>query len=229
MCGRFTLATPKEDISALLPEVELDQYVYPRFNIAPTQTVAVLTEREPNKLVPLRWGLIPSWAKDTTTGYKMINTRAETIGEKPYFRNLMTGSRCIILADGFFEWKMTPNGKIPYYFRLKDESLFGFAGLWDRWRDSVGRETRSCTIITTTPNELVAEVHNRMPVMVDPANFRSFLLPADTNNPRYPFLSVQFPAIRMKCYPVGKLVNNVANDSADLLRPLLPSADLLLS
>jgi putative SOS response-associated peptidase YedK len=160
MCGRYTLRTSVEtlaqefEITGPLPEVPV------RYNIAPTQEVAaVLTEDDERHLEMLRWGLIPSWAKDPGIGNRMINARSETAAEKPSFRKAFKDHRCLILADGFYEWQKTNDGKQPYYIHMEDGSPFAFAGLWETWNGN-GEETRSCTILTTNANNLVGKIHH---------------------------------------------------------------------
>ena len=176
MCGRYTLATPVNDLAE---RFEIDEYpspITPSYNIAPTQEVAaVLVEEEKRKLQMLRWGLIPAWADDPSIGNRMINARSETVAEKPSFRKAFKDRRCLVLTDGFYEWQRTPDGKQPYYIHMKDGSPFAFAGLWESWRD--GEEIRSCTIITTEANQLVGEVHSRMPVILPPEDYEVWLDP----------------------------------------------------
>jgi putative SOS response-associated peptidase YedK len=167
MCGRYTL---RISVDSLVEAFEIEEYppsLNPSYNIAPTQEVAaVVEEDEKRKLEMLRWGLIPSWAKDPAIGNKMINARAETVSEKPSFRKAFKVRRCLILADGFYEWQKTDNGKQPYHIKMQDDSPFAFAGLWETWKN--GEEIRSCTIITTDANDLMGEIHHRMPVILHP-------------------------------------------------------------
>ncbi len=172
MCGRYTLKTP---IDVVAEHFGLDEYpssLTPSYNIAPTQEVAaVVEEDEKRKLKMFRWGLVPSWAKDPAIGNKMINARAETVSEKPSFRSAFKRRRCLIVADGFYEWQKTDGGaKQPYHFRMKDSSPFAFAGLWETW-DGDGADVRSCSIITTDANDLMKEIHHRMPVILLPDNY----------------------------------------------------------
>src|SRR5215203_6975021 len=163
MCGRYTLATPANN---LVEQFEIEEYpsasIAPSYNIAPTQEVAaVLVEEEKRKLEMLRWGLIPAWADDPSIGNKMINARAETVSEKPSFRKAFKVRRCLILADGFYEWQKTDDGKQPYHIKMQDDSPFAFAGLWEIWGMN-GEKIRSCAIITTDANQLMHEIHHRM-------------------------------------------------------------------
>ena len=197
MCGRYTLKAGGRELSDLFglseePEIE------PRYNIAPTQQIPVVIEEEANgeanggrTLEIMHWGLIPSWAKDPSIGARMINARAETVSEKPSYRSAFKKRRCLIVADGFYEWKRTDDGKQPYYLRLAGGGPFGFAGLWESWSMDSGDEMRSATIITTEPNEVAAEVHNRMPVILPPDLYDVWLDP--DNDDREELLSVLAP------------------------------------
>lgn len=211
MCGRFALRTSPDALSKLFRVMFADGFP-PRFNIAPTQTVLAVrelgTNREP---VWLHWGLIPSWAKDRKFAAHTINARAETLAEKPAFRHSFHRKRCLIAADGFYEWKKSGTKKEPFLFMLADESPFAFAGLWDRWNDPNGTAVESCTIITTTANELVAPLHDRMPVILAPPSFDVWLDPAieDTDH-LMPLLS-PFAADKMKSEMVSMVVNNARN------------------
>lgn len=179
MCGRYTLRVPFREIVeglSILRVGELFAGAGPRFNVAPTQTVAAVRvvggERE---LVGLRWGLIPPWAKDASIGSRMINARAETLREKPSYRGPLASRRCVLPADGFYEWATEGKRKVPHHFHLRDGGLFAFAGLWDRWVGPEGATLESCTLITTTPNALVSPVHDRMPAMLDRAGVDAWL------------------------------------------------------
>ncbi|HZU02168.1 MAG TPA: SOS response-associated peptidase, partial [Ktedonobacteraceae bacterium] len=166
MCGRYTL---KHDIQAIAQEFHVapSLQTVPRYNIAPTQEVISVLQNGEAHLELLRWGLIPSWAKEESIGSKMINARAETLAEKPSFKRLLHSKRCLVVADGFYEWKQEGRGpKTPMYITLKDDELFAFAGLWDAWKDADGQVIRTCTIITTEPNELMASIHTRMPAIL---------------------------------------------------------------
>jgi len=224
MCGRFTLAKETAELTALLPNVDCNDWTTPRFNIAPTQEIAVITNLRPSKLAIVKWGLIPFWAKDESIGAKMINARAETLAEKPAFRKLVNRRRCVILADGFYEWQSAPGttGKRPHYFHLKDRSVFGFAGLWDEWSDPQKGTITSCTIITTQANQLVRQAHSRMAVMLDPVLFPQWLdLSRKLDSDVAPLLG-SYPADKMAMLPVSRRVNNVSVDSPMLIAPIQP-------
>jgi putative SOS response-associated peptidase YedK len=168
MCGRFTLGVEPVELQEEFDLSEVPAEWAIRENIAPTQPVAVLARADDRRIEYMRWGLIPSWAKDISIGSKLFNARAETIQEKPSFRTAFARRRCLIPADGFYEWQKQEKGlSKPFRFELKDKKPFAFAGLWELWRSSEGDELKSCTIITTTANDLVAKIHPRMPVMLD--------------------------------------------------------------
>jgi putative SOS response-associated peptidase YedK len=214
MCGRFTLRTPLTDLSqqflfdlgpaaVAAAEATLSR---PRYNIAPTQEIAAvrLDTAGQRELSALHWGLVPSWAKDARRAASMINARGETVAEKPAFRAAFARRRCLILADGFYEWKKVGKAKQPYCFRLTRDQPFAFAGLWETWRGPTGTEgpsLESCTIITTTANELCRELHERMPVILDPADYDRWLEPAATKNDLLPLLAA-YPVAEMKSEPV---------------------------
>jgi putative SOS response-associated peptidase YedK len=216
MCGRYTLTTNIRSIAetfGVAPTIEAT----PRYNVAPTQEVVSILPNGEAHLEWLRWGLIPSWAKDEAIGSKMINARAETLAEKPSFKRLLRSRRCLLPADGFYEWKKAGGGKIPMYITLKDGSPFAFAGLWDSWRSPDGRQIRTCTIITTQPNEIVAPIHDRMPVILS-ADARSLWLDnaIQDEHALLPLLS-PYPAADMAAREVSRRVNNPQSEGAELL------------
>ena len=192
-----------------------------RFNIAPTQDVPVVRldrETGTRRLDLLRWGLVPTWADDPAIGNRMINARSETVAEKPAYRSAFKARRCLMVADGFYEWAKTPGGKQPFFIRRKDGQLFGFAGLWEHWhRGMEGFD--SCAQLTTMPNELMAPIHDRMPVMLRPGDYGLWLdpaaKPADLKD-----LLAPYPSDEMEAYPVSTLVNRPGNDSPECIRPL---------
>ncbi|HEX7737880.1 MAG TPA: SOS response-associated peptidase [Ktedonobacteraceae bacterium] len=216
MCGRYTLIT---DISRIAESfgVAPALQAQPRYNIAPTQDiVAILNNGSPHMSL-LRWGLIPAWAKDETIGSRMINARAETLVEKPSFRNLLRGRRCLVVADGFYEWRSEGKNKTPMYITLQDDQPFAFAGLWDLWKSTDGRQVQSCTIVTTEPNELMASIHNRMPAILRPKAYEDWLNPQLRDDDVLTHLLKPYPAELMKARTVSKLVNNPRNDIAEIL------------
>jgi putative SOS response-associated peptidase YedK len=221
MCGRFTLTIDPSLLREAFPGFEVPGDLAPRYNIAPTQPVAVIANDGQQQIQMFRWGLIPHWAKDPKIGNRMINARAETVAEKPSFRNAYRRRRCLVLADGFYEWRKEPGQKrkTPMYIRLQSGRPFGFAGLWETWQPDGGEALRSCTIITTTPNELVAPIHNRMPLVLAPEAYELWLDPAEQAPDRLdPWLG-PYPASEMTAYPVSTLVNNPRNDSAACIVP----------
>jgi len=216
MCGRYTLITDIRKIAESFG-VEPTLNAAPRYNIAPTQDIVAILKNGNAHLTTLRWGLIPSWAKDESIGSRMINARAETLAEKPSFKNLLRRHRCLIVADGFYEWKTEGRGKTPMYITLADEQPFAFAGLWDLWKSPDGPEIQSCTIITTEPNELMASIHNRMPAILRPGAYEDWLNPQLRDEQVLTHWLSPYPAELMKARPVSKLVNNPKNDSAAIL------------
>jgi putative SOS response-associated peptidase YedK len=218
MCGRYTLKTP---INGLAERFEIEEYpssLNPSYNIAPTQEVAaVVEEDEKRKLEMFHWGLIPSWAKDPAIGNKMINARAETVSEKPSYRSAFKKRRCLILADGFYEWQKTDNGKQPYYIKMQDDSPFAFAGLWEIWQD--GEEIRSSTIITTDANDLMGEIHHRMPVILHPENYGVWLDPGFDEKEALIDLLKPYPSNKMEAYAVSRRVNKPSNNEPSVVEP----------
>jgi len=213
MCGRFALKAPPRSIQEhfhLAASVDLS----PRYNIAPSQMVAavrLLPGRNLRGLDMLRWGLIPSWAKDMKIGYKMINARRETLAQKPSFRTAFKKRRCLIAADGFYEWKHAGKTKQPFFVQLKNRSVFAFAGLWESWRSPEGGMVESCTIITTSPNELIREIHDRMPVILHPDQYDAWL---QSSTPEHSLEQIlrPYPPDEMEAYRVGPQVNSPKND-----------------
>ncbi|HET6846115.1 MAG TPA: SOS response-associated peptidase [Anaerolineales bacterium] len=221
MCGRFTLAVEDDELQAEFPGTELPTQFARRFNIAPSQPVLAIPNDGRGKADFFVWGLIPSWAKDPSIGTRLINARAETLAEKPAFKGSFKYKRCLILADGFYEWQGTPDKKtkVPYYIHLQNSKPFSLAGLWADWRSPDGSELRSCTIITTEPNPLIAPIHNRMPVIVRPEDRASWLEPAAVPPEALaPFLR-SYPAELMRAFPVSTLVNNPATDRPECRHP----------
>ncbi len=222
MCGRFTLTVDPAELKDAFEDYTFPKKFAPRFNVAPTQPVLAIPNDAKNKADFFMWGLIPSWAKDPAIGNKLINARGETLAEKPSFRGGFKYKRCLILADGFYEWKTQPGTKIkvPHFIHLKSRGVFAFAGLWDEWHASDGSTVRSCTIITTTPNELMATIHDRMPVILEPKNYSAWLNAApQTPEKLGPFIK-PFPAQLMEAHPVSTLVNSPANDRAECVVPV---------
>ena len=225
MCGRFTLYHSPEEVAERF-EASIDpgsgQEMEARYNVAPTQAVSVVTQNGTRHLESYHWGLIPSWAKDPAIGSKMINARAETLTEKPSFRTALARRRCLIPADGFYEWQAPGEGskaKTPMFLHRRDSGLFAFAGLWDEWHAPDGSPLRSCTIITTTPNAVAAPIHNRMPVILRPEDEGFWLDHAVTDARALLSLLVPCPAADMEAYPVSRRVNVPTEDGPDLVAP----------
>lgn len=229
MCGRYRL-TAKERYIRDHFDLNEDPSWAPRWNIAPTQQVPIIRQhpKEPKRTYSLvRWGLIPYWAKDRSIEFKTINAMSETAAEKPAFREAMRHRRCLVLADGFYEWqKVGRKQKQPYNFGMADGSVFAFAGLWEHWRDSAHANAviETCTILTTKANALVADVHDRMPVILTPENYDAWLDPGITDASRVADCLKPFDPRWMKKYPVGTRVNRAEfDDQACALEMLLPS------
>ncbi len=222
MCGRFTLKTPVERLSEQFQFPKIIP-LKPRYNIAPSQDVVVVRrmpdDRE-RKLTMLRWGLIPRWVKDPTRGSQPINAKAETAAEKPMFRDAFRRRRCLIPADGFYEWKQEGGRKQPVYICTKDRQPFAFAGLWEHWEEQEGQFIESCTILTTEPNDLLAQVHSRMPVILDQNDYDLWLDPDVQEVSRLKPLLRPYPPEQMTFYPVNLRVNNPRNDDRLCVEPL---------
>lgn len=224
MCGRFTLTTDAKKLAEAFSEFEPpDMEIGPRYNIAPSQPIAVVANNGQHKIEFFKWGLIPAWAKDPKIGNRMINARAETLAEKPSFKNAYKRRRCLVLADGFYEWRQRPGArtKTPMYIRLASGEPFAFAGLWEAWQSKETNETvLSCTIITGVPNELIAPIHNRMAVILPRQAYEPWLDPAERNPDQLNGFLKPYPAEEMIAYEVSTLVNSPANDSPQCIEPV---------
>jgi putative SOS response-associated peptidase YedK len=216
MCGRFLLAVNPADIQDAFPNFIFHNQIEQRFNIAPSQPVLVIPNNSSLEADHFLWGLIPAWAKDPSIGSRMINARAETLAEKPSFRGPFKYHRCLILANGFYEWqeKSGSKNKIPYFIRLKNGKPFAFAGLWDEWHSPDGSQIKSCSIITTNPNSLIEPIHNRMPVILPPATYSDWLDPSPRSSNTLQVLLSPYPAEEMIASPVSSYVNNPANNGS---------------
>ena len=214
MCGRFTLKTHTEHVRTLF-KLDKAPTMSPRYNIAPTQPVAVvrLDASSARELAHVQWGLIPHWARDPSIGARMINARSETIADKPAFRSAFCRRRCLIPADGFYEWKKGAAGKPPVYMHMADDAPFAFAGLWEHWQGGNGSEIESCTIITVQANELLEPVHDRMPVILDAHDFDTWLAPEPADAKALCALLQPYPSDAMDVYAVSPFVNSPRNDS----------------
>jgi len=225
MCGRYRLSRRKQIIEEHFDVVSGEEDWTPRYNIAPTQAVPVIRQnpKEPRREMSLlRWGLIPSWSKDASGAARMINARSETAATLPAFREALKLRRCLIPADGFYEWQQKGASKQPFCFEVREGELFAFAGLWDRWKDPGGEWIRSCSILTTTPNAVTSSVHDRMPVVLRREDFDLWLDPGMKDDAMVSELLRPFDARLMRCYPVSSRVNQVANDDEECSRPAIP-------
>ena len=229
MCGRFTLSTPADVVAEVLELASLP-VLEPRYNIAPTQLALAVRGARADAGgaaggVPgrrgdmLRWGLIPRWAKDVSIGARMINARGETLTSKPSFRSAFRRRRCLIPADGFYEWQQRGKGKQPYYIKRHDGMVFALAGLWELWQSPDGAPVESCTIITTEPNDAVKPLHDRMPVILAPGDFDLWLDPEVTQPERVQPLLRPSPPEELVAYPVSTHVNSPAHDSPECVAP----------
>ncbi len=223
MCGRYALIADLRELAERFQYTVSDLDVRPRYNIAPSQDVlaVVSTSTHTREAAVLRWGLVPFWAKDSKIGYRMINAVGETVADKPAFKNAFRRRRCLVMADGFYEWRKDGRSKVPMRIGLKGWELFAFAGLWESWTDKgTGEVLRSCAIITCPPNELMAPIHNRMPVILPEAAETTWLNPAIEDPAVLTRLLVPFPSERMEAYPVSTLVNSPKNDTPLVMQPI---------
>ena len=222
MCGRFTNSAKQKDVEKEFKIGKLNKVSFePRYNIAPSQMIDTVLETDSERiLTELKWGLIPSWAKDDSIGNKLINARAETLTEKPSFQKAFKSRRCIIPASGFYEWAKKGAGKKqPFYFYLKEKPVFGFAGLYEEWLDKESGELiETCTIITTEANEVLEPVHDRMPVILKPEDYDQWLDEKEKKTDRLQNLLVPFPSAEMASHAVSKAVNTPIYDSAELIK-----------
>ncbi|MGC8783782.1 MAG: SOS response-associated peptidase [Armatimonadota bacterium] len=220
MCGRFTLTQPTQAVAERFGVQCILFEFTPRYNIAPSQPVAVIMQDGGRRLEACRWGLVPFWAKDPEIGNRLINARAETLAEKPAFKYSLTRRRCLIPADGFYEWRKEGGRRVPVYIRKRDGGLFAFAGLWDEWQSPDGSPLRTCTIITTEPNALVASIHNRMPAILMPEH-EALWLDTSLKEPAQLLAMLQaYPEAEMEAYPVSPRVNNPNNDDPLCIQPV---------
>jgi putative SOS response-associated peptidase YedK len=236
MCGRYTLRHPTKQIAARFEVTEVIDATFAemqpdvsRYNIAPTQPIAVVTENSPRTLEMMRWGLVPSWAKDPSIGSRLINARAETLTEKPSFRTALTRRRCIIPADGFYEWRRRGATRQPLMVHRKDDDLFGFAGLWDEWTSPDGSPLRTCTIITCAPNSLMADIHDRMPAILRREDEAHWLDRTERSPLELLALLAPYPDEEIEASMVSKAVNSVANDGPECIEAVETEPDLSLS
>lgn len=219
MCGRFTLSMDTDELQVEFPNVDFGLYLNPSYNIAPSQKVLAISNEDHHKASLYHWGLIPSWSKDRKIGSKMINARGETLVEKPSFKQPFRRQRCLIVADGFYEWKKEGGAKIPVYIHLKKRKPFAFAGLWDRWQSPDGEHLHSCTIITTEANELLKPIHLRMPVILKSSDYQLWLGRTIEEPEELQGLIRPFESDQMAFYPVSTFVNSPANNTPKCIQP----------
>ncbi len=224
MCGRYQLSVSGKEITERYNVTVYDDFFSPKFNCAPGQLLPVITNEEPEILNFYRWGLIPFWAKDPSIGNKLINARAETIDSKPAFKNSFKNRRCLIPANGFYEWRK--KDKTPFRIYLKGENLFSMAGIWDVWRDKENNEIRSFAIITTDSTGSLKEIHDRMPVILKPEDERKWLFEQDKDILKSMLKPVNEDLLEF--YPVSKKINSPKNDDEQLIYPVSGNGDITL-
>jgi len=223
MCGRYRLSRREQIIEEHFDTAPWEDDWTPRFDVAPTQSVPVIRQhpKEPiRQLSLMKRGLIPHWAKDRSIATNTINAKSETASSKPAFRDSLKSRRCLIPADGFYEWVRAGKSKRPYCFEVNDGELFAFAGLWDRWKDPSGNWIKTCSILTTTPNAVTAPVHDRMPVILEPDTYDLWLDPGMSDVSAATDLLKPYDSRLMRSYPVSTRVNHVANDDEECCRPI---------
>ncbi|MGD0383531.1 MAG: SOS response-associated peptidase [Thermoguttaceae bacterium] len=225
MCGRFSLRARNAAILAEYFDIVDVPLLKPRYNIAPSQPVPAVQlklgqTKLQRELVLLRWGLIPGWANDPAIGNRMINARAESLAQKPAFRAALRQRRCLIAADGFYEWQGTGRSRQPYFIHFRDDRPFAFAGLWESWEGPDHTAIDSCTIITTAAGDLIRPIHDRMPVILPPEAYEVWLDPAVKNINAIAALLVPFSSPEMEAYPVNTLVNKASRDGPECVEPL---------
>jgi len=212
MCARYTLTSPIDLITELFLLADVEEGVTPRYNVAPTQLVPVIIDDGRRRLRRLRWGLVPPWAKDVSIGPRLINARVETAADKPAFRNALRRRRCLVPADGFFEWVGERGDKQPWHIRRKDGRPFAFAGIWETWRPKDGEPLRTFSLLTGEPNELVARIHDRMPCILARPDWDAWLDPALPVPEAVPGLTKPYPAERLEAYPVSRWMGSPKNE-----------------
>lgn len=218
MCGRYSISTGREALEARFHARVADGLLTPRYNAAPSDALPLILNTDKEHIVLARWGFTPEWAKDKQIT-PMINARAESVVDKPFFRDAFRTKRCLVLADGFYDWKKAPSGKQPYRITLKDDEPFAFAGLWSLLPRANGERVPSFAIVTTNANERVADIHNRMPVIL-PREYEEAWLDDETKADTLKAMLIPYPAAEMRCYPISTQVNRPQNDSPDVMRPL---------
>lgn len=221
MCGRFVLTATPDAVQQAFNLETMPAGMAPRYNIAPTQPVAVITNEHSDALTFQRWGLVPSWAKDMSMSGRLINARSETASEKPAFRAAFRRRRCIIPSDGFYEWQQRAGEKVPLHIHLKGRHLFGMAGLWEVWHSPEGDALTTCTILTTSANDFMKPIHERMPVILSPEDYALWLSPGEEPAGALQALMRPYKGDDLTAYAVSKMVNRPGNDSPRLLEPAM--------
>jgi len=219
MCGRYSLACI-DDLCGRFRVIDPTIGFRSHFNIAPGSTNPVITMHERVEAVMMQWGLVPHWAKDIKATHRPINARAESLGEKPMFRDLLKSKRCLVPASGFFEWKLERGHKIPFYVHLKDDPVFAFAGLYDTWSNPAGATLSTYTIITTAPNSLMAPIHDRMPVILQSEDERRWITPGPLKVEELHRIFMPYPVEEMEIYPVSDRVNSPSVDDEKVIEPI---------
>jgi putative SOS response-associated peptidase YedK len=226
MCGRFTICITKAELDMILDhDYSIGAYPgdlqIPRYNVAPGQLIiSIINDGRNNRAGLLKWGFVPSIAHQDALPYSVINAKAETLAQKPFYRQALSKKRCVILADGFYEWKKTPGGKVPHRFVLPNTPLFPFAGIWNTYIDPLGEKIHTCAIVTTTANELVAPIHDRMPVILTKTAQNIWLDPSFTDPELLTSLLKPYDSSKMTVYPVSSRVNNSQFDDPSLIDPI---------
>jgi len=224
MCGRYTLTADADSIQLAFNLASVDGYEMPRYNIAPSQQLAVITDRNPQALSFMKWGLVPSWAKDPKIGNRMINARSETAAEKPSFRTAFKRRRCLIPADGYYEWQKRGKKKIPTYITHAERDLFAFAGLWESWKQPDESWLHTCAILTTEANEKLRPIHHRMAVIIEPEDYELWLAPRPLVPDEWLPLMLGPRPEQLKFHEVSTAVNSPANDNPTLVLPFASSS-----
>lgn len=219
MCGRFSNFSPLDVLRKRFGADPPDEPVHPRYNAAPGQKLIVIPMDAPHTMHLCKWGLIPRWAKDPKIGNSLINARSETLEHKPAFREALRKGRCLVLADGFYEWKSTGGRKVPYRIELKNRNPFAMAGLCSTWKDPTGKDVDTFTIITTRANEIVGSIHDRMPVIFIPEQETKWIDPLVEFQEAHRYL-LPYPGHDMVAYPISTLINSPRNDTAEVIRPV---------
>lgn len=228
MCGRFVRKLYATDIEDEFDVDEVEADLAPSYNVAPSQQVAVVMRSDKTRLVSMKWGLIPAWSDDPAIGNRLINARAETVAEKPSFREAFMRQRCLVIADGFYEWQKRGRTRQPYFIHLKGDRPFGFAGLYDLWTSPEGELITTCTIITTDPNEVMKTLHDRMPVILSKELEKAWLDPYNADHVSLAGMLRPYGAGEMEMHTVSALVNSAANDSPECMAPAEPVGQLAL-